>query len=334
MRKTLRVLQLSMCVCTIMWLSGCVKRLDTRVVMHHDTHDKFIKIDADVRDVNIHYLEYPGEGGDIVQIHGIGASTFTWEDMVPKLQKKFRDHRRPAPHVWAVDMKGFGWSDKPFHAKYDPFTLTEEVYAWMEKTGIDNATVVGNSLGGEIAWTLALDHPEKVERLVLIDAGGYPPHKVNFVNIAAFAFARILFPEFWANLCFNRGLVKWGLHTAFYDAGKITDTRIDAYFNRLRTRGGINSQVAVATSFDQELILTYAGRLHDIKQETLIIWGRNDSWIPLKDGCRFNHDIKRSTLVVIPQCGHVPQEEKPDEVAQILYQFLTGTLQKESGDNQ
>ena len=72
--------------------------------------------------------------------------------------------------------------------------------------------------------------------------------------------------------------------------------------------------------------MTYAGRIQDIKQETLIIWGRNDDWIPLKYGCRFNHDIKRSSLVVIPQCGHVPQDEKPDEVAQILYQFLLGTL--------
>jgi pimeloyl-ACP methyl ester carboxylesterase len=246
--------------------------------------------------------------------------------MVPKLQKKFRDHRVPVPHVWAVDMKGFGWSDKPFNAKYDPFTLTEDVYAWMEKIGVNNATVVGNSLGGAIAWILALDHPEKVGRLVLIDAGGYPLVKDPFA-----ASAWVPFPDFWVNLCFDRWLVKWGLHKAFYDARKITDTRIDAYFNRLRTRGGIDSQVAAATSIDPELALTYAGRIHDIKQETLIIWGRNDNWIPLKDGCRFNHDIKRSTLFVIPQCGHVPQAEKPDEVAQILYQFLSGTLHEPVG---
>ena len=161
-------------------------------------------------------------------------------------------------------MKGFGWSDKPFNAKYDPFTLTEEVYAWMNKIGVDNATVVGNSLGGAIAWVLALDHPEKVERLVLIDAGGYPPDKNNFAS-----FAWVPFPDFWINIFFNRGLVRWGLHKAFYDEGKITDTRIDAYFNRLRTRGGVDALVAAATSLDPKLALTYAGRIHDIKQETL-----------------------------------------------------------------
>ena len=322
MRRMLRVLQLIMCVCAIVSLSACVKRLDTRVVMQPSAHDKFVKINTDVRDVNIHYLEYPGENRDIVLIHGIASSTITWEDMIPKLQKKFRDQNKPAPHVWAVDMKGFGWSDKPFNAKYDPFTLTDEVYAWMEKVGIDNATVVGNSLGGAIAWILALDYPEKVERLVLIDAAGYPQDKDKLAILEW-----VPFPAFWANLFFNRRLVKRGLQEAFYDAGKLTDARVDAYFNRMRTKGCIDAQVAMKTSIDPELSLTYAGRIPDIKQETLIIWGRNDAWIPLKDGCRFNHDIKRSTLFVIPQCGHLPQAEKPDEVAQILYQFLSGTLQ-------
>ena len=119
----LRVLQLIMCVCTIVFLSACVKRLDTRVVMQPSAHDKFVKINTDVRDVNIHYLEYPGKGRDIVLIHGIASSTITWEDMIPKLQNKFRDQNKPAPHVWAVDMKGFGWSDKPFNAQVRPFHL-------------------------------------------------------------------------------------------------------------------------------------------------------------------------------------------------------------------
>ena len=70
MRRMLRVLQLIMCICTIVSLSACVKRLDTRVVMQPAAHDKFVKINTDVRDVNIHYLEYPGEGGDIVLIPG------------------------------------------------------------------------------------------------------------------------------------------------------------------------------------------------------------------------------------------------------------------------
>ena len=170
---------------------------------------------------------------------------------------------------------------------------------------------------------LALDHPEKVGRLVLVDAGGYPPDKKDFISAV---FAYMPFPGFWVKLGFNRWMVKWGLRKAFYDPEKITDARIDAYFDRLRTKGGIESIVAQALSIDAELSLTYAGRIRDIKQETIIIWGRNDGWIPLKYGCRFNQEIKRSALFVISQCGHVPQEEKPDEFVRILYHFLADTL--------
>jgi pimeloyl-ACP methyl ester carboxylesterase len=318
MRRTHRVLQLILCVCAVMTLSACVKRLDPRVVLQPTVHDKFIKIDSGAQDVYLHYLDYPGDGRKVVLIHGFGSSTFTWEDMVPKLQKKFRDENKPVPHVWAVDIKGNGWSDKPLHAKYDPFTLTDEVSAWMEKVGVDNATVVGNSLGGGIALIMALDHPEKVGRLVLVDAGGYPPDKKDFMSV----FAYVPFTNFWVNLGFNRWTAKWGLRKAFYDSKKITDARIDAYFDRLRTRGGIEALVSQAESVGSDLSIIYAGRIRDIKQETIIIWGRNDVWIPLQYGCRFNQDIKRSSLFVIPQCGHVPQEEKPDEFAQILYNFL------------
>jgi pimeloyl-ACP methyl ester carboxylesterase len=318
-RRTQRVLQLILCVCAVMSLNSCVKRLDSRVVLQPTVHDKFIKIDSGAQDVYLHYLDYPGEGRKVVLLHGFGSSTFTWEDMVPKLQKKFRDDNKPVPHVLAVDIKGCGWSDKPRNAKYDPFTLTDEVSAWMEKVGVDNATVVGNSLGGALALVLALDHPEKVGRLVLVDAGGYPPDKKDYI---AALFAYVPFPGFWINLGFNRWMAKWGLRKAFYDPEKVTDARIDAYFDRLRTRGCIESIVAQALSADPELFLTYAGRIPYIKQETIIIWGRNDGWIPLKYGCRFNQDIKRSKLFVIPECGHVPQEEKPDEFAQILYHFL------------
>ena len=74
--------------------------------------------------------------------------------------------------------------------------------------------------------------------------------------------------------------------------------------------------------FDLEQARSYVDRIPDIKQETLILWGEHDGWIPYKFGHQFKHDIKRSTLVVIPQCGHMPQEEKPGEVAEKLYRFL------------
>ncbi len=320
MRRMQRLLPLILCVCAVMALSACVKRVDTRSVMHPTTNDKFLKINSGKQDINIHYLEYPGHGPNVVLIHGFASSTATWEVVISKLQKKYSDAGKPVPHVWAVDIKGCGWSDKPNNAKYDPFTLTEDVYAWMQKVGLDNATVVGNSLGGAIAMIMAVDHPDIVGRLVLVDAGGYQPDKKEFS-----AFSYVPFSNFWVNLGFNRWMVKKGLRKAFYDCNKITDAMVDASFDRLRTRGAVDAMVSMAKSLDPEQALTYEGRIPDIKQETLIIWGRNDGWIPLKYGYRFNREIKRSELFVIPECGHVPQAEKPDEFVQILYHFLSKT---------
>ncbi len=317
-----KIAQLILCLCAVCFLSACVKHLEPGIILYPTPHDNFVRIDTDVPGVQIHYRAYPGEGGNVVLIHGTASSTYTWEDMVTELQGKFKNSGKPSPRVWAVDMKGFGWSDKPGKAKYDPFALADDVNTWMNAVGIDNATLVGNSLGGAIAWIIALDHPEKVAQLVLVDAGGYPLSKNNYKE-----FAHTPFLQIGAQLLFNRSAVKMVLRTTFYDDRKVTDSRVDAYFNRLRTKGGLDFLRLMPKTFDPEQARSYVERIPDIKQETLIIWGENDTWIPLKFGNQFNHDIKRSTLIVIPQCGHMPQEEKPGEVAEKIYRFLEGIPQ-------
>jgi pimeloyl-ACP methyl ester carboxylesterase len=318
-----KIAQQILCLCAVCFLSACIKHLEPGIILYPTPHDNFVRINTDVRGVHIHYREYPGEGRNIVLIHGFASSTYTWEDMVAELQHIFKINGKQCPHIWAVDMKGFGWSDKPAKAKYDPFALADDLYAWMNTVGIDNAIFAGNSLGGAIAWSFALDHPERVEKLVLIDAGGYPINGNNFT-----VFPRTPFMRLGVNLLFNRQTVAMVLRKAFYDRDKVTGSRVDAYYNRLRTIGGLDSQMLMLKTFDPEQARSYIKRIPDIKQETLILWGEQDAWIPLKYGHQFKHDIKRSTLTVIPQCGHMPQEEKPGEVADKLYRFLEGMPQQ------
>jgi pimeloyl-ACP methyl ester carboxylesterase len=322
MARLRKTVQLILCMAVVFMFSACVKHLEPGIILYPTPQDNFVRIDTDVRGVQIHYREYPGAGRNIVLIHGFASSTYTWEDMVTKLQHAYKNNGKPGPHIWAVDMKGFGWSDKPADAKYDPFALVDDAYIWMNTVGIDNAIVVGNSLGGAIAWAMALDHPEKVRALVLIDSGGYPMNGDNYT-----VFSRTPFMQAGADLLFSRKLVAMVLRKAFYDCSKVTDSRIDAYYNRLRTKGGLDSQMLMLKTFDPEQARSHVKRIPDIKQETLIIWGEQDSWIPLKYGHQFHRDIKRSTLAVIPQCGHMPQEEKPAEVADKLYRFLEGIPQ-------
>ena len=291
-------------------LGGCglfIKDIPQGQIVSPAPMDHFIR----VGDVNFHYREYPGKGEDVFLLHGFGSSTYTWDGVAPYLQKR-------GYHVWALDMKGFGWSDKPEGAKYDPITLTEEVNRWMDVMSLDNVTFVGNSLGGAVAVVMAIEHPEKIRRMVLIDAASYNQTDMPFiVRMAGMPFSRG-----FAKLFFGRWAIKWNMKKVFYHADRVTDEKIDAYYERMCTHGALDAQISVARSLDFGVFEKYARLIPDIKTKTLIIWGREDPWIPLKNGFRFRKEIADSVIVVIPECGHIPQEEYPEKTAGLITNFI------------
>ena len=157
-------------------VSGCglfIKTIPKGEIPGRTPEDKYIMID----NVNYHYREYPGTGRDIFLLHGFASSTYTWERIIPYLS-------RQGYHLWALDMKGAGWSDKPEGAKYDIFTFTQEVNKWMDVVGLKDVVFAGNSLGGAIAVLMALEHPDKTGQIVLIDSAGYPIKKPFVIRMA------------------------------------------------------------------------------------------------------------------------------------------------------
>jgi len=290
-------------------VSGCglfVKTIPKGEILGKIPEDKYIMID----DVNYHYLEYPGTGRDIFLLHGFASSAYTWEKVIPYLTGQ-------GYHVWAVDMKGFGWSDKPEDAKYDTVTLMQEVNKWMDVMGLKNVVFVGNSLGGAIAVLMALEHPEKTDQLVLIDSAGYPIEKPFVIRMAKMPLAGEI-----TKLFFGRWAIERTLKEVMFNDDKVTEKQIDSYFRRMSTENALDAQVALARSFDIEALSTYTKRIPDIKNRTLIIWGENDEWIPIESGHKFRKDIPNSTLVILPECGHIPQEEKPEQTAKLIIDFI------------
>lgn len=291
--------------------AGCglfVEEIPQGRIVSPAPQDHFVR----VGDVNLHYREYPGDGGDVFLLHGFASSTYTWEEVAARLHER-------GFHVWALDMKGFGWSDKPGGARYDALTLMEEVNLWMETVGLDTVTFVGNSLGGAIAVLMALEHPDRVGGLVLIDAAAYPIRNPLIIRMAQMPLSRPI-----AKLFFGRWAVRWNLREVFHHPDRVTDEKIDAYYARMRTRGALDAQVSVARALDFAVFEKYAGRIPGIGVRTLIIWGRDDAWIPLESGLRFREEIVPSALVVIPECGHMPQEEYPGECARLIGDFAEG----------
>jgi pimeloyl-ACP methyl ester carboxylesterase len=265
-----------------------------------------------VGDIRYHYREYPAEGKDILLIHGFASSTYTWEKVAPQLQKL-------GYHIWALDMKGFGWSDKPKGAAYDPVTLTEEVSQWMDAVGLSEAVFVGNSLGGGIAALMAIIHPYKIGSLVLIDAAAYNTKFPFIMKMARMPLAADVMKLF-----FSPWLVRRTLSEVYYHGDWITDEQVRAYYDRGRTKHALDAQIAVTKALEFKKFERFVNRIPEIELKALVIWGEKDRWIPLESAYRFNSEIRHSKLVVIPECGHIPQEEFPDLTAKLIAAFLEG----------
>ena len=264
--------------------------------------------------INFHYLEYPAAGPDVFLLHGLGSSTYSWEETAPRLQAA-------GFQVYALDLKGSGWSDKPVETPYDLFTLRDEVIRWWDTLGLQWVIFVGNSLGGSLGLLLALEQPERISRLVLIAAGAYIT-RLPWV----FRLARLPFANGLSKWVFRRWVIKLAMRQAFYNPDRITEARVTAYHDRLRSPGCLEAQIALVRALNFERLSRYDDLIPTIDIPTLLIWGEQDPWIPLSVGRRLKKALPHSTLQVIPHCGHAPQEEQPDETAAIIKGWLKGEL--------
>ncbi len=257
---------------------------------------------ATIYGTKIRYLE-AGSGPAVVLLHGLGGDASNWQANISALAAKH--------HVFVPDQIGFGKSDKPF-INYRVGTLVDYLSALYKEWKIDRATVVGNSLGGFTAAAFALAHPQKVDKIVLVDAAGFAAPKDTDPRIY-----NILNPA-------TREGVRQVMSLVFYNKQLYTsDAAVDAFFTRKMQAGdGYTIRAFTESILRGEDMLD--GKLDAIKQPTLIIWGREDGLTPLAMGERFHKEIKGSQLVVFDKCGHVPQMEKAAEFNATLLKFLEG----------
>ena len=258
--------------------------------------------------VRIHYQE-KGTGVPLLLIHGFSSSTFSWKDIFEQLSRNFR--------VIAVDLKGHGFSDKP-DGDYTRRAQAALIVQLLDYLKIEKAWLVGNSMGGEIALNVALLNGHRVAGLILIDSGG-----INVEGGQSLAPSYIRIPVLGRLLVAlaltSDRLVRRGLEKSFFDDSKVTDERIAAYHRPLKTRGG---QLAGVRARMQAGQFPVEPQLDRVKVPTLIIWGADDIVIPPAAGRRMNALIAASKLVIIENCGHTPQEERPERVLEEIQKFV------------
>ena len=250
-----------------------------------------------------------GAGSAVVLIHGFASSIYTWKDVIPALAARH--------DTIALDLPGFGESDRPADLSLED--LPRAVIGLMDRLGIERAALVGNSMGGGAAAIVAATAPGRVSRLVLIDAAGFnmePQGLPGIVRVTTSWAASVL-----GLLPAKRLVVESALRQVFHDDSLVTKERVSEYLAPTQRPGSFEALRSFGASLGDHPEAV-AAALPAISVPTLVIWGDDDRWIPLADADRFVAAIKGARKVVVPACGHTPQEEKPAEVARLLLEFL------------
>jgi len=274
----------------------------------HSDHSHFVNVEG----ARLHYQEF----GDrthptLVLIHGYTASLYVWHKTAPMLAGV-------GFHVIAVDLVGFGYSEKPKSFEYSIASQARIVSRFMNTLGIGRATLVGSSYGGAVAMTVALDYPEFVEKLVLIDpVCNDEVLDRPILRLAAIpGIGELLTPFIVDSKIMLRRRMRGNLSPANYNL--ITEDRVSNVLRPLSAADGHHSVLATSRNWD-------ACRLEEdaelITQPTLIIWGEEDKIIDIRNGHKLHDAILHSRFVVLKNCGHVPAEEKSEIVSELVTEF-------------
>ncbi len=277
--------------------------VNTLKEQYANEQSKFIAIN----DLDVHYRD-EGTGFPIILLHGTGASLHTWDAWTAELKKEYR--------VIRMDLPAFGLTGPNADHDYRIKTYTEFLDQFISTLSIDSFHLAGNSLGGQIAWNYAADYPEKVAKLILVDPSGFPSeHGTAMV----FRLARTPILNNIMRFVTPKSFIKKNLKEVYYNDEKITPELIDRYYHLTLRTGNRDAFIARAKLHPKP---DNTPKLNEITAPTLIIWGEEDTWIPVVDGKRFEAAIPNAQLVVLEQTGHVPMEESPQRSLKSVLQFL------------
>jgi 2-hydroxy-6-oxonona-2,4-dienedioate hydrolase len=259
--------------------------------------------DATVFGYKLHYLE-AGRGEPIILLHGSGGEGARWMPTIQGLAANFR--------VIAIDQIGFGQSDKPLTI-YHTGVFAGFLSQFMKTIGVWKAAIIGQSMGAGVALYLAVHHPEMVERLVLVDGGGYRS-----------AAETQKAPPNWHNLQIaNAGTLEESreyLEKLYYDHSFVTDKLVEQNLI-LRLRSASTTE-GMQTANDRGLGGVTEDEVRGIKAQTLLIWGMNDPLSSVANADKLNGAIKNSRKVLFEKAGRYPLLEHAEKVNQVVLEFL------------
>lgn len=265
-------------------------------------------------DIHINY-EVRGAGITLLLLHGFGASLESWRDILPLLEQRYK--------LILVDMKGFGLSSKPDDGTYSIREQASIIMALIRYLDLKDLVLIGHSYGGSVALATYLELvsgklSNPIRSLILLDAPGYPQRLPLFIKVLQTPVINHLLLA----LLPARARAAYILNQVFYDKSKVTADRINRYARFFDLPGSHRAMIDSARQLIPENSALTA-RIGEIAVPTLIIWGAHDPLIYLWQAHRLHDVIQGSRLTVLARCGHVPQEERPEDTAQLFMEFIS-----------
>jgi pimeloyl-ACP methyl ester carboxylesterase len=248
----------------------------------------------------------------LILLHGTSDSLHTWQEWTTRLKDKHR--------IIRMDLPAFGLTGPTASGDYSIEAYSKFVMDLADTLGVPSFALGGNSLGGQIAWAVAAAHPERVKKLILIDAAGYElvPESIPI----GFRIAKAPGVRSVMDYVLPRGLVESSVRNVYARPERVTAALVDRYYD-LTLREG--NRKALTLRFDaqqKEDKVKDRGTIRSLKVPTLILWGAKDRLIPIDHAQRFKDDIEGSTLVIFDDVGHLPQQEDAARTVGVVQQFL------------
>lgn len=255
-----------------------------------------------------HCIADLGRGPAMLLLHGIGGSLYDWRHLLRPLAQDRR--------VIAVDLLGAGESEIPKDEDYSITAQARRVKGLLDALGLEQATLIGNSYGGGVALRLAEDWPARVGRLVLINSICYADHIPSYVTLA-----RAPCAEWAAEFLPLGSMVRWVLRKSYRTVEKLTDDELDSYICEIQAPGRRSGIIRIVRAVVPSDVVEFEARLKSIRNPSLLLWGAEDTTVPVALGRRLAKDLPDARLVEL-EAGHVPNQECPQEVIRLVRGFL------------
>ena len=270
--------------------------------------DRFVEVEPGLS-VRVRNEGPPG-APVVVLLHGSSSSLKDWDGWAAALT--------PTHRVVRLDLPGHGLTGPDRQGRYAPADYARVVDRVADAEGLERFVIGGNSMGGQVAWTYAADHPERVAGLILVDLAGAPDNAPASVPIG-FRVANSTLGAPIARWVTPSSLVRSSVEDVFGDPTKVTDELVERYRAMLLVPG---NRQAVIERQRMERPLATAQRLAAITMPTLILWGGRDRLIPPKGAEWFRRALPNSRVVLLPDAGDIPMVEAPAESVRPVLAFL------------